>query len=236
MGIAQLLYYIIIYEKLFFSQKMRIRTFLISNRSFYQGLIFGIFFESVLFSQSLPNTNLEQFVCLIDSVWKNCLSDMNIEQDQSIAVKGFGMDNPVHALVRRRLEEQLNHNHIQLWMGPDSILNHKYFIVDILNAGIHYSEGGRKKILGRRWIWRHTDCHISVQLRAYSEELIESKSYKKHCTDRIYVNNLSHIEQKGAILGYPVRPGDSDVFSRLEPWFMIGSVGMVIYLFYIIRS
>jgi len=215
---------------------IRNQTFLSLKRSCYCGLMFQFLFGSILYGHSMPNTNLEQMVQVIDSLWIDCLSKLNIEQDESIVILGFNSENPVHALIQRRLENQLFQKRIRVHTDSDSTLPDRQFVVDILTAGLFYSPGGRQKLFGKRWIRRHVTCHISVQLLSGTEKLILCKSFERECTDRIFIRHLPYIEQQGAVLGYPDRPDDSDLISRLEPWFMVGSVTVIVYLFYIIRS
>jgi hypothetical protein len=111
-----------------------------------------------------------------------------------------------------------------------------HIMVDVFNAGVTYPRGGRKNLLGKRWISRRAVCHVTVQFLDQDGRMISQKNCQKQSADRVYLRNLSYIEQQGVVLGYPDRPEYSDFFSRMEPFFMIGSVGVVVYLFYIIRS
>lgn len=215
---------------------MKFRTFLKLYRSLYSVLVIGVLNAELLICQSSPKTNMEQFVDVADSVWEACLSEIHIGPDRSVAVRGFEMENSVHGLIHRRLEMALHKKNIRPWNTSDSTSPDRYLSVDILEAGVLYFSGGRKNILGKKWIRRHAICHLSVQLKSGSDHIQASSTCRKEKTDRIPLRSLSYIEQQGAVLGHPERPEDTGLFSRLETWFMIGSLSVIVYLFYTIRS
>ncbi|MFC1568605.1 hypothetical protein ACFL4L_00085 [bacterium] len=160
---------------------------------------------------------------------------MNLHTEAQVDIQGFAVNDSVQAFVRRRLKMLLFQTNSNLLSENDTTSHSKQLVVDILNASVSYLPGKRKGLFGKRTLNRCVQFHVTVQLLDHNKILFQQTGHKQ-CFDRVYLKQLSYIEQHGFILGYPDRPAHSDLFSWLEPWLMIGSVCVVIYLFYIIRS
>jgi len=212
------------------------RTFFMKMRSFYQVLLCILYSGGLLSGRSLPETNLERFTGLVDSVWIQAINDAPLCKDDSIQIIGSQTNHPVQRLVERRLLFQLNKKNRNAHTTSDSGKAEKKLNIDILNGSVAYLKSGRNGWLGKRWFLRGVQFHASVQILDGTGRLIWGKTYECRREDRVLEHDLSYIEQNGAILGLPERPDYKDFLSRIEPWLMIGSASVVIYLFYIIRS
>ena len=183
---------------------------------------------------SKPPTNVELLVMSIDSAWSENLQSADFDTLSVYSIEGVSGADPVNQLVSGRLAAYLHRNHIPFTLVPDSTAS-RSVVLTILDAGVRYTRSGREGLLGKKWMEREALFHINLQVSNRGLFILNRDIQVSH-RDRIPWNQLNYAEQRGIVIGFPDRPPFNDWLTRLETAMMIASVGVVILLFYIIRS
>lgn len=184
-------------------------------------------------SASKPPTNVELLVMAIDSAWSENLQHADFDTSSIYGIDVSDPD-PVYQLAAGRLAAYLHMNHIPFILNPDSTAGRSVRLT-ILNAGVHYIRSGREGLFGKKWVEREALFHVNIHVSDKSLSLFNQDIKISH-RDRIPWNQINYAEQRGIVIGFPDRPPFADWLTRLETAMMIVSVGVVILLFYIIRS
>ncbi|MBN1780708.1 hypothetical protein JW948_06240 [bacterium] len=191
-------------------------------------------------------TNIEMLNAVIDSVWQDVLDLTGIQQHETLRIERADTHDVVRDWTFRRLKRLCLLKEIEVvtrdCTGGDTIAfddsadaDH-VLIIDIPDIGLRYQKIGRHRVLGERWLDRQAQCLVDVQYIGKIRSGSSCHTVQRKSQDRVSLKQVQYIEQGGAILGFPVRPDYSDFVSRMEPWIMLGTVTVVVYLFYIIRS
>jgi hypothetical protein len=184
-------------------------------------------------ASNLPS-NLELLVMTIDSAWSAKLQTTDFDTRSIYGFQNDSNGDPLYQLIVDRLVTCLQTRNIPLLLTGDSTMT-RVVRLQVFNAGIRYIRSGRDGLFGKKWMEREALFHVNLQVRDQGRVLInrDIMTVKK---DRFPWNQINYVEQRGQILGFPDRPVFADWLTRLETVMMITSAGVVILLFYIIRS
>jgi hypothetical protein len=183
---------------------------------------------------SNPPSNLEFLALTIDSAWSADLQTSDFDTQSSYEIQSASKTDPLYQFIEGRLVIYLQSRDIPLMLTADSTITHTIRLL-VLNAGIQYIRSGRDGLFGKKWIEREALFHVNLQVVDQGRVLV-NRDIKVENKDRFPWNQINYVEQRGMILGFPDRPVFTDWLTRLETAMMITSVGVVILLFYIIRS
>jgi hypothetical protein len=179
-------------------------------------------------------SNLEFLVLTIDSAWTADLHTTDFDTQSVYSIQSASDTDPLYQLIEGRLVSYLQTRDIPLVLTADSTIIRTIRLL-VLNAGIRYIRSGRNGLFGKKWMERKALFHVNLQVIDQDRILI-NRDIKVENQGRFPWNQINYVEQRGMILGFPDRPVFTDWLTRLETAMMITSVGVVILLFYIIRS
>ena len=179
-------------------------------------------------------SNLEFLVLTIDSAWTADLHTTDFDTQSVYSIQSASDMDPLYQLIEGRLVSYLQTRDIPLVLTADSTIIRTIRLL-VLNAGIRYIRSGRNGLFGKKWMERKALFHVNLQVIDQDRILI-NRDIKVENQGRFPWNQINYVEQRGMILGFPDRPVFTDWLTRLETAMMITSVGVVILLFYIIRS
>lgn len=207
-----------------------------NRKSFYLSTVVLFLLTWSLSGQINPPTNLMLMASVIDSSFEQAMKALDLDTIEYVMIKGFNQDDSFQNFVLGRLQNRLFESGIHIVSSNDSMNYQLQIYIEMLEMGVQYIKSGRHGIFGSKWIKRKAEAEFMV--RAFDPEgnLRIIHEFKNSISDTVGFHQLTYIEQRGYILGFPIRPPYSDVFSRIEPALMIGTIGLVTYLFYIIRS
>jgi len=113
------------------------------------------------------------------------------------------------------------------------------YVLDVVYSqlDVRYEDSFREGIFGSKRTCRHLT--VSVEYRsanARTGEILASGTLTKESRDTVAVDDLSSLEDPGVRSSHGVPPGDTFLDKIAEPFVILGAAGVVVYLFFHVRS
>lgn len=200
-------------------------------------LLLWLIFASAGGSEQELLTNLDLVSLAVEEVVDEGMRHLGLGAGQKIFLVRSEKENNLSRFVVNCFCEGLMKREMTVFSKAGPVEEGVILFLVVSKAAVRYKGISRKGFLGRGWILR--DAEVALSLRAVNGqsqklvwvgELVGSKS------DQVPVSELDFIEQGGLVLGRPHRPEDRGVRKWIEPLLAVGTVGLVAYLFYMVRS
>lgn len=106
-----------------------------------------------------------------------------------------------------------------------------------LGIGVSYGEAFREGLFGTRRTARKVSCDLAFEVTECSTKTIRlSRTLTAAMTDTVDVAEIQHLENPASRSTHGTMPDDSLLDRVAEPLVIIGAAGVIIYLFFHIRS
>jgi hypothetical protein len=187
-----------------------------------------LLFQATVYSQSISNSNLDQFYTLIDSATNQLIKDLGDAKKVNLELN-FGVDYSVFA---NKVRGKLLKSGVQLIgdNSEDQNFVRVNFVVD--NSFVGYSEPEKDGIFGDFFTQRTVELSGNYFISNQSQV----KDFKLTVVDTINGENVEEVENRSYPFTQGELPPEPFFSSLLEPIVAIGAAAVVVILFFSVRS
>ena len=188
-------------------------------------------------SQEALPTNLELITSVVDEIVKDGMRQCGIDSGSKVFInKAIGVSE-ISSFILDRYVQGLLERGVDIYTVTDSVDEGILLSLIVTKASVSYDGIYRRRFLGNGWVGRMAEVTLSVQaVNARNRKIEWAGDLHRNKSDRILLSKLNVVEQGGFLLGKPDRPRERGLRKWVEPIFVLGTVGVVAYLFYSIRS
>jgi hypothetical protein len=181
-------------------------------------------------------TNLEVMQVLAQNITEQIISASNISKNEKVLVDVKNGDESwiaVHAFT-----SSLKDMGFQVFVSSDSTVNDGITLkLPTTKFHVQYDDMFRAGIFGAKKVRRTVMAEVICQaIKNASREILFSKSFSEHSIDTVSVDDISTIEYSAARSTHGELPAEDFLDRIVEPFIIIGATGVVIYLFFHVRS
>lgn len=187
-----------------------------------------LLFQTAVYSQTISNSNLDQFYTLIDTATNQLIKDLVDTKKVNLELN-FGVDYSVFA---NKVRGNLLRSGVQL-IGDNSEEQNFVrvnFVVD--KSFVGYSEPEKDGILDDFFTQRTLELSGNYFISNQSQV----KDFKLTVVDTINVENVEEVENRSYPFTQGELPPEPFFSSLLEPIVAIGAAAVVVILFFSVRS
>jgi hypothetical protein len=203
-----------------------------------------VFFNVVLFhysfcgqSNSVFPTNIELLSSLIDQVASTAVERLEWNAGDTICVARSVEESKVERFVHDRFYRIFSEAGLRLFFSCDSAENGFALFLQAWNAGVNYQEYVGRSLFRQGRVLRKAELSVSLKMvRSRTGQLVWVGDLADHMEDEIPVAYLARAEEGSAMLGQPALPTEEKLRRWFEPMVVLGVMGVVTCLFYLIRS
>jgi len=180
-------------------------------------------------------TNVERATEVTDSVLAMWMDRQPLTPGDSVFVACYGYPDDMRLWIKGRVSHHLQQRNYQVFLNDDTLQGWRLNIW-IHRLGFNYSVNARLR--KHKSVLRKLSGRLTLQLvQGPSGKQIASDDIDLLNQDIVPLAGLDAIEQNGFIFGYPLRPETGGLIKKwIEPVLVIGTLGVISYLFYSIRS
>ncbi|NQT24280.1 hypothetical protein HQ585_02885 [candidate division KSB1 bacterium] len=203
-------------------------------------IILGVFLlvaDGCLYSSEGLKTNLEFLGQMVEDMIARDTTILALASEPVIVLENPAKDQGITQFLSTHISNALIQRGYTVFMEGNS--SQSGMILSWLpeRVSILYNNPRRTYFFGAIQYTRQAQIQLEIQLLAADTKRVEwSGMLESQKSDTISVPDLPIIEQDGLILGHPVRPNPAGLRKWFEPAVMVGLTGLIVYLFYSIRS
>jgi hypothetical protein len=197
-----------------------------------------LFHHALGYSQeTLHPKNTELLSSLVTKTAHEVIGHLELNPDDSVRIREENENNKIEQFILNRFYQAFSEAGIRIFVFGDSVTHGLILSPHVLEAGVKYEKFSGRSLFKSRKIVRKAELHLCMRvLDAMSGQLVWLKDMENCVEDEIPVSLLSAVEAGGAVLGRPALPEERGFRQWFEPVFVLGVIGAITYLFYIIRS
>ena len=195
-------------------------------------LSFAIFLFTAMFcaASEIP-TNVELASLAVDDAAARIVEKFNLSADTILVFEATG-DGEAGRFVTGKLAARLSEK-FRLETNPSPGISK--LSVSVVRAVVSYDHQERQRFWSRAWLTRRAEIALLCRFddsrgRIQAEEIVATRS------DRISLMMLESVEQDGIIFGKPKSSAGGWLSNWFEPILASAVTGIVVYLFFHIRS
>jgi len=182
-------------------------------------------------------TNPEMMGDLTGSVARQLFKDCQMDSLKAIVLVSPSEDGERIRFIQGHLLHVLTDRSGEIYFRADTLFQGIEIVWHPLSVSVNYLERLAGRMLASPRIVRRGVCSLFFEIRDVpAGRAMWAGTISRTQQDTIAAAALDHIEQGGTIFGKPVRPGVSGWRRLIEPLVMMGTLGLMGYLFYTIRS
>ena len=199
----------------------------------------GILHPDSGYAQTLshsPPTNVEQLQKIVRATAERVVQSAGLQPGMRIRVRSMNDENSW--LVDQSIQDVLCAHGIKVVMGGsvDSSTTEGNFDFFPVTLGVRYSPAFRDGLFGKAFAPRIVEGKFSTSVVWKNGTVHSAQTYTEAITDTIVVSDLASIEHPTyrAARGEPPASGVFD--SLIEPFVIIGTLAVAVYLLFTVRS
>lgn len=184
------------------------------------------------------STNLDILSSVVDEIVDEGMHRMGLNSGEKIFLMDTGDKRDLSRFVMNRFCQGLMERGIEIYTTNDTISEEGIVVSLILSkASVRYDGIYRHSFWSRGLVKRTMEVCFSLRaVNGQSGKMIWIGDIGRSRDDRVPVSKLDFVEQGGFLLGKPVRPAGRGIHRWIEPVLVVGTVGVITYLFYSARS
>jgi hypothetical protein len=186
-------------------------------------------------SQS-PPTNVEQLQKIIQAAVERVVLSSGMEPGMRIHVKS--MDDEHSWLVDQSIQNVLTAHGIKVVMGrtADSSTAGGIFTLFPTALGVRYSPSFRDGLFGKSFTPRIVEGKFSTSVVWNDGTTRAAQTFTEAITDTVMVSDLASIEHPTYRAARGEQPASGVFDSLIEPFVIIGTLAVAVYLLFTVRS
>ena len=182
-------------------------------------------------------TNIELLSSLIDRVASNAVERLKLSAGDTICIARSTEESKVERFVHDRFYRIFSEAGLQLFFSSDSAVNGLDLFLQVWNAGVNYQKYVGRSLFKQGQVLRRAELSVSLRMvHCCTKQLVWVGDLTDHIEDQVPVAHLDRAEEGSAILGHPLLPTEEKLRRWFEPIVVLGVMGVVTCLFYLIRS
>jgi hypothetical protein len=199
--------------------------------------LYFLILKGTLAGQTEVRTNLSLLSYTIAEVADQTVSELSLRSFSKIFVHETEKSDNLTYFIENRFYQELAEKNFKVFIQNKPVDEGLSIYLLITKATVKYEKVYRKKLFSSKWV--HRKAEVSILLKAIDESnnkiywIGDITSEKK---DDIPYNKLDFVEQGENILRKPDRSIEKGVKKWVEPFLVMGVLGVVVYLFYSVRS
>ena len=202
-----------------------------------------VFFNIVLFhctfcDQKEPSfpRNIELLSSLIDRVARTAVERLKLNAGDTVCVTRSAEDK-VEQFVHDRFYRVFSESGVCLFFSCDSFGNGFDLSFRVWEADVKYEKYLGRSLFRQGRILRSAELSVSLRsVHSRTGQLVWVGDLIDHIEDQVPVSYLGDVEEGSIMLGRPLLPSEEKLRRWLEPVIVLGVMGAVTCLFYLIRS
>ena len=182
-------------------------------------------------------TNIELLSSLIDRAARTAVEQLKLNAGDTLCIARTAEESKVERFVHDRFCRNFSEAGLQLFFHCDSAVNGFDLSLQIWNAGVNYRKYAGRSLFRQGRVVRRAELNVSLKMvHSRTGQLVWVGDLIDYKEDEIPVAHLARVEKGSAILGRPLPPTEEKLRRWFEPVVVLGVTGIVICLFYLIRS
>lgn len=203
-----------------------------------------VFFNVALFHcsfcgqrDSVFPTNIELLSSLIDKMASTAVERLELNAGDTICIARSIEESKVEGFVHDRFYRIFSEAGLQLFFSCDSAMNGFALFLQVWNSGVNYQKYVGRSLFRQGRVLRKAELSVSLKMvHSRTGQLVWVGDLADHMEDQVPVAYLARAEEGSAMLGQPVLPAEEKLRRWFEPIVVLGVMGVVTCLFYLIRS
>ncbi len=184
--------------------------------------------------QRSKQTNVEVMQSLIESISDKVLINSNIQSSESIFVRYPALDDAW--IAKTVITPKLKSAGYSVF-DYDTNNNKILYDVNELILDVQYINIFRNGLFGEKRVTRSISVNLAIEVKNCStHEILFSGLLSDEMSDTVSVNEIENLELSSAKRTRGDIPNNDILDNIIEPFVIIGVVGVSVYLFYHIRT
>ena len=223
-------------RELFYGMKVSKKKLII-----IQGIVF---LNIVLFQCSICEVketsfprNIELLSSLIDSIAHTAADRLELCVGDTVCIVHSDEDSKVERFILDRFYRVFSESGFCLFFSSDSVGKGLDLSLSVCDASVVYQKYLGRSIFRQGRVLRRAEMNVSLRaVNSRTGKLVWAGNLSEEFEDQVPVSRLRSVEEGSTIIGRPLLPREGKLRRFFEPIVVLGVMGVVTSLFYLIRS
>jgi len=181
--------------------------------------------------------NIELLSSLVDRVAREAVKCLELSEGDTVCIGHDEEDSKVERFVLDRFYRILLESGVQIFYSCDTSRNGLGLSLHVWDAGVKYHKYVGRTLFKQGKVQRMAELKLSLRaLHSSTGQFVYMGDLTDHIEDQVPVVHLGDVEEGSIVIGKPSLPDEEKLRRWFEPIVVLGVMGAVTCLFYLIRS